>query len=1231
MNDTRPTRSALNFLSSLAESASTIDLLHKAALGSAILPIPAVANDSMNAESPEEDEFCSNFLKHLPKPLLSYAQTLVTAAPSSSSVAELTEEESIHFAIAQVDSYEVSVKKHLQSLTQNLLTSNTRKDAASVEEALEELLQFGRGVIDLALHVCHYSNKYQKQLNFRINSPQFQKIPFLVLEDLVDTLPISLLQIIWSQPYGPSMWLTDLLCPTDLFTKNQGSKYVLIRLCNRLLSKAGSGECMLLDSNESSSSSGGGGSTMSGFGFAGNVNRLLARVFPLSERSAVNVLGNFHVDRTIAFESEEDFRIQQQRGDMESGSTKGSAGTTVGNYDLYQTFWSVQNSFTAPAKLLPKPLTLAEKRALSSGAAAPTLYDASDMEKFLKQMEVVLDAFQSHSFDNELKLQLEARVQDETDRGTEDVINGAETQTNDAGESMEIDEMPAKFTAPSATKKTSNSKRYYQYLTSSQLLPLQLQDPELRIQFITQFFLIASYIKSSIQAYSTTPTASLSHANRDKCKSVLFNLKLLLKRAGETMEAIPPNGKEHKMALEWTLNEREIIWKEWKKQKCTPPIEKIQSIDSSSSKEEESRTLTARKVTSIRKTKSDRYTTEINISEELPILSQTLARANAPNIYDYFQEYVEALDPEAGIEAEYHPKNNVLFCWRAMRLLAKDNVGRFPDEESEVKNDDEKSTEEAVISSCMVKKSNGDFEGMVRTIWKEEKNKDIPGEMPSTEDTSHDLVVEEVEAEVAQEEQDKDETMEETEAKEEADANEEAKAIAESESSEETNKEESKDKDNSNVDKDAKTENLKMLPSKESQMEEKVGTKADRKDIKESNQESEPKKGSDPGEASTSETNKHRINKSGEKAAPSSSDSSDIIKEGAQSIGETDTEKCSKNDDDSKARGEEKSEAEVKELKPMVSQGSKEKEDLNVKSLKEKDDSEDRELKVEENKQPEKQLEPVSKQNKKRKADDMKGVEQDRASKQSKQTQNGSSTRDRGDKRHDRKSEETADKNIKEDSVKVTENKQNDKKHTRRGRDRHERNRSREKDKNHKNEITVDEKKGSNTSEKRDDGTRKLDNRDGGFRRDNNHHGNRRREDRNKENGRRDKGNDEYYRGAQRGGTNNNTTQQQPQQDTIGQNQGRMRQNGGGQGRRGSSFAAPVRGREKSPPPPPPPQNQQRQGRDGGGNGGRRNDGRSQGQNNGPGNDHHQNKRNWGDGGGGRDRHHRGRERRRKY
>jgi len=240
----------------------------------------------------------------------------------------------------------------------------------------------------------------------------------------------------------------------------------------------------------------------------------------------------------------------------------------------------------------------------------------------------------------------------------------------------------------------------------------------------------------------------------------------------------PPNGEAHAKTLDWILSERETVWRTWKKSKCQPPIERFiaagedsadpavavadsskKSVPLSSSTD---KTVTSAMVSGRKRSaaamvdrsqlnggrdckrarrhqgslssssptnkntiasKSKFYSFKIDIRKDLPTLSRTIVKKNTPDVHDYLEEYVEALDPEAGIEAEYHPKNDKLFAWRALRLLARDHVGEFG-----------RCTDVgAPGSGTMIRQKNGDFEGMVRSIWKDEKGIDIPGDMPKAE------------------------------------------------------------------------------------------------------------------------------------------------------------------------------------------------------------------------------------------------------------------------------------------------------------------------------------------------------------------------------------------------------------------------------------------------------------------------------------------------------------------
>ena len=129
----------------------------------------------------------------------------------------------------------------------------------------------------------------------------------------------------------------------------------------------------------------------------------------------------------------------------------------------------------------------------------------------------------------------------------------------------------------------------------------------------------------------------------------------------------------------------------------------------------------------------------IVMKTELPLISQKMRKV-VPTLESHFEDFVEALDPDSGIEAEYHPKNDRVFCWRALRLLSNDHLEVF-----------------ATL------RPNGDLEPAIRQIYKEEKGVDIPGEchkdVPEEEEEEEEELAEEVEEEVEQEDA-KEETEE---------------------------------------------------------------------------------------------------------------------------------------------------------------------------------------------------------------------------------------------------------------------------------------------------------------------------------------------------------------------------------------------------------------------------------------------------------------------------------------
>ena len=58
---------------------------------------------------------------------------------------------------------------------------------------------------------------------------------------------------------------------------------------------------------------------------------------------------------------------------------------------------------------------------------------------------------------------------------------------------------------------------------------------------------------------------------------------------------------------------------------------------------------------------------------EVKKIAQSLAK-EVPTYKAHIEAFLEADDPEAGIEDEYHPKHDALYCWRARKLVAHNNL-----------------------------------------------------------------------------------------------------------------------------------------------------------------------------------------------------------------------------------------------------------------------------------------------------------------------------------------------------------------------------------------------------------------------------------------------------------------------------------------------------------------------------------------------------------------------------
>ena len=233
------------------------------------------------------------------------------------------------------------------------------------------------------------------------------------------------------------------------------------------------------------------------------------------------------------------------------------------------------------------------------------------------------------------------------------------------------------------------------YMTSSSLLPTQLTAPEFRSSVISQFLIVASHLSSE----------SLPLANA---------LESLLLRARKLLQS--DNPQLYSILWDSILSKREPNWRKWKKQKSPAsafaPKEKLgKDANDTTKARKRPRLLDGPLDGETPGNKEQVY--ELLGKDDLVKTAQELAKI-VPTLEQHLEPYVEALDPEAGIEDEYHPKNDALFTWRAMRLYAKHQL--------------------PLLKHC---RQPADLERITRE-WYKAQGKDIPGDMPTREDSSDD-------------------------------------------------------------------------------------------------------------------------------------------------------------------------------------------------------------------------------------------------------------------------------------------------------------------------------------------------------------------------------------------------------------------------------------------------------------------------------------------------------------
>ncbi|KAJ6704857.1 HPR1 [Salix purpurea] len=176
------------------------------------------------------------------------------------------------------------------------------------------------------------------------------------------------------------------------------------------------------------------------------------------------------------------------------------------------------------------------------------------------------------------------------------------------------------------------------YLTSSKLMGLELKDPSFRRHVLVQCLILFDYLK----APGKNDKDLTSESVKEEIKSLEEHVKKLL-------ETTPPKGKDFLHKVE-NIIEHEKNWRWWKRDGCPPfekqPIEN-KTVQDGGKKRRPRWRLGNKELSQLWKW-----------ADQNPNALTDPQRVRTPAIADYWKPLAEDMDSSAGIEADYHHKNN---------------------------------------------------------------------------------------------------------------------------------------------------------------------------------------------------------------------------------------------------------------------------------------------------------------------------------------------------------------------------------------------------------------------------------------------------------------------------------------------------------------------------------------------------------------------------------------------
>ncbi|XP_053570941.1 THO complex subunit 1 [Bombina bombina] len=410
--------------------------------------------------------------------------------------------------------------------------------------------------------------------------------PFLLLGDVLDCLPLDHCDHIFTfVEKNVGTWKSQ--------TFYSAGKNYLLRMCNDLLRRLSKSQNTV---------------------FCGRIQLFLARLFPLHEKSGLNLQSQFNLENVTVYNVNEqestlgqkqvedrDDGMEIEEGEMGDDDTPSSSTIPI-DYNLYRKFWSLQDFFRNPVQC----------------------YDKSSWKTFLKYSEEVLTVFKSYKLDD--------------------------TQAS----RKKIEEL-----------KTGGEHVYFaKFLTSEKLMDLQLSDSNFRRHILLQYLILFQYLKGQVKFKSSNYILL-----DEQSLWIEDTTKLVHQLLSET----PSAGDKFSKMVEHILNTEEN-WNSWKNEGC-PSFVKDRPFDSKQAKVARKRPapeeFLGKGLNKKNLMGNEELTRLWNLCPDNMEACKAESREFMPTLEQFFEEAIEQADPENMVENEYKAVNNSNYGWRALRLLAR--------------------------------------------------------------------------------------------------------------------------------------------------------------------------------------------------------------------------------------------------------------------------------------------------------------------------------------------------------------------------------------------------------------------------------------------------------------------------------------------------------------------------------------------------------------------------------